>query len=100
MTDINKELDRILDNNAIELIDYFNGLTGQEGKVTQVKPGAKAKLLALIHEEVRKGRVDELERLIGSGIMGDKYRSKAKHGFTTVQERLAQLNKEEGNDDQ
>ena len=36
-------------------------------------------------------RIDELERLIGSGAAGDKYRTKAKHGFVTIEERLEQL---------
>ena len=40
---------------------------------------------------IAEARIDELERLIGSGAAGDKYRTKAKHGFVTIEERLEQL---------
>ena len=46
---------------------------------------------------IREARIDELERLIGSSAAGDKYRTKAKHGFVTIEERLEQL-KEQSNE--
>ena len=49
---------------------------------------------------VTEARIDELSRLIGSAVSGDKYRTKAKYGFLTTDERIAELqsqltNKEE-----
>ena len=40
---------------------------------------------------IAEARIDELERLIGIGAAGDKYRTKAKHGFVTIEERIEQL---------
>ena len=51
----------------------------------------------LIQAHALASRIDELERLIGSGAAGDKYRTKAKHGFVTIEERLEQL-KEQSNE--
>lgn len=38
-----------------------------------------------------EARLEELQMLIGSGVSGDKYRTKATHGFQTIQERIEEL---------
>ena len=67
----------------------------------QISVSTGDEILELITKDrqahVLASRIDELERLIGSGAAGDKYRTKAKHGFVTIEERLEQL-KEQSNE--
>lgn len=53
--------------------------------------------MQLITSEIEKAKVEarleELQMLIGSGASGDKYRTKASHGFQTIQERIEELSK-------
>lgn len=59
MTDNIKEaITKLLDDGAIELVDYFNPATGQEGKVTKVKREKIDQLLSLFERYARSERIE------------------------------------------
>ena len=79
-----------------KLKEMFSLPSGQDGQMQSVITNQTIKKLIYLIKQDRQAhalaaRVDELERLIGSGAAGDKYRTKAKHGFVTIEERLEQL---------
>ena len=66
-------------------------------RIPNMHPLAVPYVINLITQQTtaaeKRGRIDELERLIGTGAAGDKYRTKAAHGFMTIEMRLSQLQK-------
>lgn len=86
--DTDFEAEHFMDNQSISVEKGLRDLAEYLGcnEDELVSEGVK-----LVNTAVVEARIDELERLVGEGEAGDKYRTKAEFGFETVQMRIAIL---------